>query len=166
MIERRILIIGNSGSGKSTMARALQDEYGLRHLDLDTIAWAEGRERLPLVESVALLRSFIQAHETWVIEGSYASLARAALPHCTELRFLNPGVDACVANCRSRPWEPEKFAIPHEQDQQLAFLLEWVRKYESREDEYGLAQHRSLYDKFDGLKREYGGRGGLASGSS
>ena len=136
MTERCILILGNSGSGKTTMARALQDEFGLPHLDLDAIAWAEPGERLPLAESVA------------------------ALPLCTEFRFLNPSTEACVANCQARPWEPEKYASPKEQDERLAFLLDWARGYETRGDEYRLAQHRALFDGFDGfdgVKREYAG---------
>ena len=156
----RIVVLGNSGSGKTTLARALQAEHGLAHLDLDAVAWAEPGERLPLSESVAAIEGFVEAHPSWVIEGSYASLAEAALPFCTELRFLNPGVEACVENCRSRPWEPEKYAIAGEQDARLAFLVEWVRRYESRDDEYGLAAHRAVYDGFDGPKREARGRGG------
>lgn len=155
MLSRRILILGNSGSGKTTMARALQRAYGLVHLDLDLVAWGEDGKRLPLEESVAALRAFQEAHATWVIEGSYGRLVEAALPACAELRFLNPGVAACVANCRRRPWEPEKYATPEAQDAGLAFLLEWVRQYPARADEYGLNFHRAVFEAFDGPKREY-----------
>ena len=157
MSERRILILGNSGSGKTTMARAIRDELGVPHLDLDSIAWAEPGVRLPLDESVAALGAFDRSHRSWAVEGSYASLARAALPLCTEFRFLNPGVEVCVANCRRRPWEPEKYANPEDQHERLAFLLEWVRGYEARDDEYGLGQHRALFEEYDGEKHEYVG---------
>jgi len=157
MSVRRILILGNSGSGKTTMARSLHEEHEIPHLDLDAIAWAAPGERLPLDESVAALRAFDQANPSWVIEGSYGSLVEAALPLCTELRFLNPGAEACVANCQRRPWEPEKYASAAEQDARLAFLLEWVRGYGSREDEYGLAAHQAIFDRFEGAKREYNG---------
>ncbi len=90
-----------------------------------------------------------------MLEGCYGELVEAALPHCTELRFLNPGVAACVENCRKRPWEPDKFTSPEEQDKMLEDLISWVREYEEREDEYGLARHRAIYDNFEGTKREY-----------
>lgn len=155
MFERRVLIVGNSGSGKTTMARALQVSHALPHLDLDTIAWAEPGERLPLEASEAALSAFHEGHPSWVIEGSYGSLIEAALPLCTELRFLNPGVEACVAHCRQRPWEPDKYATPEEQNARLDFLLDWVQSYATRDDEYGLAHHRRLFKEFDGPKREY-----------
>lgn len=150
MTDRRLLILGNSGSGKTTLARTL----GLPHLDLDAVAWAAPGERLALDESVEAIRAFHRAHASWVMEGSYASLARAVLPLCTEFRFLNPGVAACVANCEGRPWEPEKYPSPEAQNERLAFLLDWVRSYDTRDDEYGLAQHRAVFDAFDGPKRE------------
>jgi len=148
--DRRVLILGNSGSGKTTAAR----ELGLPHLDLDSVAWSEPGIRAPLAESEAAILAFHNAHPSWVMEGSYASLAEIAAPLCTEFRFLNPGVETCLAHCRQRPWEPEKYDSPEAQDERLAFLLDWVRSYDSREDEYGLAAHRAVFDAFGGPKRE------------
>lgn len=151
---QRIVIFGNSGSGKTTMARALAREQGLAHLDLDLLAWQSPGVRRAIAESVAEIRAFADAHAEWVVEGCYADLIQAALPLCTEMRFLNPGVEICVANCRARPWEPQKYDSPEEQDARLAFLLGWVRQYESRTDEFSLASHRALFDGFAGPKRE------------
>lgn len=156
---QRLVIFGNSGSGKSTLARQLAQERGLAHLDLDTLAWQPGmppRQR-PLAESERELRAFTSLHPSWVVEGCYSDLLELALPGCKELVFLNPGVDACIAHCRARPWEPHKYASKAEQDANLELLLDWVRAYETRDDEFSLRSHRRLYDNFSGLKRELGG---------
>lgn len=152
---QRIIIFGNSGSGKTTMACKLAQEHGLAHLDLDSLAWDSPGVRRPLEESACAIRDFVHAQAAWVLEGCYGDLLEVALPCCTELRFLNPGMEACVANCRARAWEPEKYPSPEEQDQMLAFLLDWVRAYETRSDEYSLLRHRAIFDSFHGPKREF-----------
>lgn len=160
MSDTRILIFGNSGSGKTTMARTLAAQHALPHLDLDSMAWSEPAVRRPVAESARLIEAFLNANSEWVIEGCYADLLDVALPHAREIRFLNPGTAACVANCRARPWEPEKYPSKAQQDEKLAFLLEWVQQYETRNDEYSLAAHRRLFDSFAGAKREYGAAAG------
>ena len=150
----RVLIFGNSGSGKTTLAQALASEHGLAYLALDRLAWSVPAVRKPLEQSVAEIGSFLNAHDAWVVEGCYGDLLELVLPGATEVRFLNPGIDVCVANCRARPWEPDKYLSKAEQDERLGFLLEWVRAYETRCDEYSLARHRELYDSFPGAKRE------------
>jgi adenylate kinase family enzyme len=151
----RVILLGNAGAGKSTMARRLIGDRNIARLSLDEIAWDQRAERKPFEESLRLLREFLHSNEQWVIEGCYSDLVEAALPHCTELRFLNPGVDTCVAHCNSRPWEPTKFSSPEEQQAMLTSLLTWVREYERRDDEYGLRRHRQIYEQFHGPKREY-----------
>jgi hypothetical protein len=151
----RILIYGNAGSGKTTMARETARALGVPHLDLDAITWEVPMVRKELSATLALLADYVAKNPAWVIEGVYGDVIAAAAPHCTELRFLNPGVDACVAHCKLRPWEPSKFASKEEQDRLLAPLLDWVATYETRDDEYGLARHRAVFEAFTGNKREY-----------
>src|SRR5262249_1734845 len=136
----RIVVVGNSGSGKSFLSGKLAREWELRHLDLDTLAWEKERptERRPLGASLRDIARFMDTHEQWVIEGCYANLLAPAVARCTRLVFLNPGTVACIENCRKRPWEPHKYATPEAQDQNLEMLIAWVREYESRQDEYSL----------------------------
>ena len=152
----RVLIMGNSGSGKSWRARELAQQHGLARLDLDTIYFEPGLVAVQRPEDrvQADLRAFMHAHETWVVEGCYGDVIASALPFCTELLFMNPGKDACLANNGRRPWEPHKYASQELQDSMLPFLLDWVGKYDERDDNCSYACHRRVFDGFGGAKRE------------
>jgi adenylate kinase family enzyme len=157
VLVNRIVIFGNSGSGKTTLSRKLARFHGLAHLDLDSLAWESPGVRRSLESSAIVIRDFIEANEEWVVEGCYGDLLEQIVPAATELRFLNPGVETCVANCLARPWEPEKYPSREAQDERLDFLLSWVREYEKRSDEYSLASHRRIFESFGGPKQEHTG---------
>lgn len=153
----KILVFGNSGSGKSTYAKAISEQHGLAHLDLDTIVWEPGKiavQRQP-EDIAASLQAFIDAESSWVIEGCYGELVEAASQYCTELVFLNPGEAACLANNQQRPWEPHKYASLDEQNAMLANLQAWVSAYYGRDDQWSYTAHRRIYDSFDGTKVEH-----------
>jgi adenylate kinase family enzyme len=152
----KVLIFGNSGSGKSTYARALATREGLAHLDLDSIVWKPDKIAVQRsTESVAAsLERFIDLHNAWVIEGCYGELLRAASAHCTLMIFLNPGKDACLANNLRRPWEPHKYASLALQNTMLSQLQEWVAGYYQREDAWSYRVHREIFDAFSGRKVE------------
>jgi adenylate kinase family enzyme len=154
----RLLLFGNSGSGKSTLAKRLSAERALPHLDLDTLVWEPGRIAVPRpLDAVrADLEAFVEAHPRWVVEGCYGELVETLLAHCTELVFLNPGLEACLANNRRRPWEPHKYATPEAQDAMLAALQAWVADYYTRDGAWSYQDHRRIFDTFQGSKREVG----------
>jgi adenylate kinase family enzyme len=153
----RIVIIGNSGSGKSTVAKNLARRHSLAQLDLDSIVWEPGKVAVerPRHRITTDLAAFIDKHPAWVIEGCYGELAEAALPHCSELIFLNPGLESCLANNHRRPWEPHKYANPGEQDEMFEKLQAWVSTYYQRTDAWSYAAHRRLFDAFQGRKIEH-----------
>lgn len=151
----KLILMGNAGSGKSTLAQRLASESPAARLSLDEVAFEAGTAtRRPLDQSTEDVRQFIAANNNWIIEGCYADIINAILDQCDTLIFLNPGTDTCVAHCRARPWEPDKFSSKQEQDAHLENLIAWVRDYETRTDEYGLYQHRALFDAFTGAKLE------------
>ncbi len=68
----RIVIMGNSGPGKTTMAARLAAELGIPHLDLDSLAWQDVAVRRPIAESVAMVRAFVGANPVGGEEGCYS----------------------------------------------------------------------------------------------
>ena len=164
----RYVVLGNSGSGKSTLATRLGRASGMAHLDLDTLAWEPGEppRRRPLAESALEIVSFMGANDDWVIEGCYADLLDVPLPRCTRLLFLNPGIEACVANARVRPWEPHKYPSKEAQDANLDMLVNWIRDYATRQDEFSAVAHRALFDRFAGEKSELMSREAISAFSN
>jgi adenylate kinase family enzyme len=152
---RKILVFGNSGSGKTTLASALHEEFGLSHLDLDTLAWLPGTppQRSPLAVSVTRIAEFAGQSADWVIEGCYADLLEVVAVDATEMIYMDLSVSACIANARARPWEPQKYQSKQAQDANLAMLLEWIGEYETRDDTFSRAAHQKLYDRYSGNKR-------------
>jgi adenylate kinase family enzyme len=151
----RIAIAGNSGSGKSTLARRLAAASETPILDLDTVAWVPGKiavARAP-AEASRDVRTFCDENESWIVEGCYSSLVEVALESGAQLLLLDPGLEQCMSNCRSRPWEAHKYSSKQEQDTHLPFLLKWVADYYSRNDDMSLGAHRALYERYDGPKQ-------------
>lgn len=152
----RIALLGNSGSGKSSLAQAIASTTGCRVLDLDTIAWEPQAELLlrPVEDAQTAVLDFCRREGDWIVEGCYTNLVAATFEFQPKLLFLNPGLQACSANCRARPWEPHKF--PSEQDQaaNLLPLLSWVAEYYTREGDLSLRAHLSCFAEYTGDKRE------------
>ncbi len=150
----RVAIVGNSGSGKSTLAGQIAAAHSIASLDLDTVAWEPGKIAVarPPEAAAADVTAFCSTHDRWVVEGCYAALVGDTIAYSPLLLFIDPGMDACLARCRNRPWEPHKYASKAEQDAKLEFLLTWVRGYYTRDDDLSLSAHRTLFESYHGLK--------------
>jgi hypothetical protein len=124
-------------------------------LDLDTVAWVPDVIGVRRASGAAQadVTAFCTSHASWVVEGCYADLIVATLRCSPHLLFLDPGVEACLANCKARPWEPHKYKSRADQDQQLAFLLTWVVDYYKRDGDMSHAAYRMLFDSYAGAKQ-------------
>ena len=70
----KIAILGYSGSGKSTLARELGARYGVPVLHLDTVQFLPDWQVRGHDEKLALVRDFMDSHDSWVIDGNYTKL--------------------------------------------------------------------------------------------
>ena len=154
---RRILIFGNSGSGKSTLAKKLSTQENSAHLDLDTLAWEPTTPptRMNLSKSKSLIDQFTAKNKFWVIEGCYTDLLKLVQHLADEIIFLNLPPDECIANAKTRPWEPHKYESKEAQDKNINMLIDWIKQYYNRDDVFSFESHMKFYDDFLGKKRMY-----------
>jgi hypothetical protein len=64
----RIVIIGNSGGGKSTLARKLASQRGLKHVEIDRLLWQDGWTLAPTDVYMRHHHELIWGDD-WVIDG-------------------------------------------------------------------------------------------------
>lgn len=67
---QRIVIIGTTSSGKSTLAGKLANRFGLSYIDLDALHWEPNWTEAPLEVFRERVRNRIQA-QAWVVAGNY-----------------------------------------------------------------------------------------------
>ena len=87
----KIHIIGGSGTGKTTLAKKLAQEYGIPHYDLDDIRWANtgdyGTKR-DESERDALLDEILK-RDDWIIEGVYYQWCGRCFAEADKIYLLN-----------------------------------------------------------------------------
>lgn len=72
---RRIAIVGNSGSGKTTVAAAIAARLGCDHIELDGIHHLPGWTPIERRRMREIVTERIAA-ESWVVDGNYQSLVQ------------------------------------------------------------------------------------------
>ena len=70
MTPRRVHVIGTSGSGKTTVVRAIADKLGIRHIELDAINWQPEWTDLPKDEFYDRVKEATEEGD-WTIDGNY-----------------------------------------------------------------------------------------------
>lgn len=75
LMARRICIVGNSGSGKTHLARRVAARLALPHVELDAINHRPGWTEAPVAEFRSEVRQLLDRHVAehagWVVDGNY-----------------------------------------------------------------------------------------------
>lgn len=72
-VVRRVSVAGNSGAGKSTVARRLAAILGVPYLELDAVFHQPGWQPLP-DEEFRRVTAGQAAEDGWVIDGNYGKV--------------------------------------------------------------------------------------------
>lgn len=93
---RRVLVIGSSGSGKSTFAQTLGERAGLPVVHLDRLYWRPGWVPAPEPEFDAAVEAEI-ARDAWVLDGNYSRTLAFRVAAADTIVFLDRTRASCFA---------------------------------------------------------------------
>lgn len=79
MTLRRIVVLGTTGSGKTTLARQLSEHLGLPHVELDALNWGPNWRQRPPEEFLALVAQ-ATCGDGWVVCGNYSRTRSSLWP--------------------------------------------------------------------------------------
>lgn len=96
---RRILVTGNAGAGKTTLARDIGALLGLPVHGLDQVVWQPGWRKTAADCKAAILADLC-AQPSWVIDGVSAYVETQA----DLVIFLDVGPGLCTWRCAGRNW--------------------------------------------------------------
>ena len=101
-IGRRVMVMGSSGSGKSTMAVRLGERTELPVVHLDSISWLPGWVEAPKEEFAEKVREIVQG-DAWIIDGNYRKWALdERLERADTVIFLDFSRTTCVLRALKR----------------------------------------------------------------
>lgn len=106
-IGRRIHVMGNSSSGKSTMAARLADILGADFVELDALNWEPGWVGLNAEDPDEFVRRIraATAGDSWVVAGSYASISqRTFWDRLDTVVYLDLSVPRLLVRMFVRSW--------------------------------------------------------------
>lgn len=84
----RCVVIGTSGAGKTTFARALAARLAVPCIELDALHWGEHWTPRPAPEFAESVRT-VAAAEHWVVDGNYTVVRDVLWPRATHIVWLN-----------------------------------------------------------------------------
>lgn len=159
---QRIVILGNSGSGKTYLARKLTHILQSPIIHLDHLFWETGgytqKRHIEVVHRE--IRDLAEG-SNWIMEGVFGELAAIALGRATTFIFLNKDWEECESSLIERGPEAHKQHDALQAEESFRDLLAWAKNYTKRENSRSLQGHMKLYENFNGTKFEFHSRAGV-----
>ncbi|MCA9235072.1 MAG: hypothetical protein KDA44_06360 [Planctomycetales bacterium] len=94
--DLRILVVGNSAAGKSTLARALADRLAIPHVELDALYW-QPQWQTTAIDEFRRQVAAAAAGDAWIADGNYMVVRDQLWPRATTVVWLNYSLPTVLA---------------------------------------------------------------------
>ena len=146
---KRILIFGNSGSGKTWLASRLSSK-GKQYISLDDIFWVpsgynEKRSTLEISQEIRRIKD----STGWVVEGVFGELLGELISIADMVVFLDLSWEKCEENLLRRGSESSKQLDKLQAETNFQELINWASDYANRNTKSSYIFHKLLYEQFE-----------------
>lgn len=101
---QRVMVIGCSGGGKSTLSRKLATRFGFAYLSIDRdVRWLPGWQQRDRSKQRRIMESLV-AGERWIMDGSGPSTFDLRLPRTDLVIWVKMPRLTCLAGVARRVW--------------------------------------------------------------
>ena len=128
---KKIIVLGCSGSGKSTFAVQLQKITKLPLYHLDNIWWKPDRTHISRDEFDKKLDDLVN-RDNWIIDGDYSRTYEKRIAACDTVFFLDYDVEVCLQGIIDRVGK-ERRDIPWTDNKPDPELVKLVKNYETED---------------------------------
>lgn len=150
----KLIIIANSGSGKTWLASRLSAATKAAVVHLDEIFWQPGgfdhkRSR----EEVDRLISETRQATAWIVEGVFGEIAEKYFEKAELFIWLDIEWEVCKARLLGRGSENKRHLERPQSEKGVRELIQWASNYYDRDGQRSFAGHKSLFDRFPRKKK-------------
>ncbi len=100
----KVVILGASGTGKTTICRRLGEKFNLKVLHLDSVYWKKDWDNISKSDFNIYMKRFLLENKNWVIDGNYSNNLHFdyRLEACDTIIYLDFGIQVSLHGIHER----------------------------------------------------------------
>lgn len=146
--HKKVIVLGNNGSGKSYFSKKLAEKTKLPLIHLDLLYWHENWEH-PCREKWIDIQKDVMKDDSWIIDGMYISTFEVRFMEAEIVYFLDIDTKICLESVKERELEKRTDfpAYLSKNQEQFDILIKGLIEFEEKRKPRILAMHNKYPNK-------------------